>query len=80
MNLQEIIIKPEKEPESLHGPDNKTDDIELVQFKDDDKIDRWLRELCVQLSGLENQIQIRMVLKLYLEDMLKDVRWGGTQV
>ena len=54
--------------------------LQLVQFKADDEIDKWLRELCDQLLGLENSIQIRMVLKLYLEDMLEDVRWGGTEV
>ena len=30
MNLQEIIIKSDREPEPLHGPDDPKDDIELV--------------------------------------------------
>ena len=80
MNLQEIIVKPEREPESLHQPDAESDDITLTQFKNSDEIDLWLRELSEQLVGLENSIQIRMVLKLYLEDMLGDVKWGGTEV
>lgn len=78
MNLQEIIVKNDRAPESLHQSDDRQDEITLTQFKNKDDIDPRLRELCDQLVGLDNAVQVRMVLSLYLDDY--DIDWGGTRV
>jgi hypothetical protein len=76
MNLQEIIVKPEREPESLHKPNDESDDITLTQFKDDTVIDPHLEELAHQLVGLTSSGQVKAVLSLYLPQF----DWGGTEV
>ena len=81
MNLQEIIIRPNGEPESLHGPDDEDDGISLTSFSaEDDLVDPWLAELCSQLIGLDSEVSVRMVLWLYLGDRLPGVRWGEVEV
>jgi len=60
--------------------ESSDEDVTLKVFNDEDDHDEWLAELCDQLLGLENSVQIRMVLKVYLEHMLTDVKWGGTEV
>lgn len=82
MNINELLVdgpksKPKLEP--LHQPDDESG-ISLTQFQDADPIDPWLHDLCQDLLFAETVVQTRMILKLYLEDMLEDVRWGGTEV
>ena len=55
-------------------------DVTLTLYNEEDPIDPLLAELCSQLLGLENSVQIRMVLKSYLEDLLPEMEWGGTAV
>jgi hypothetical protein len=76
MNLSEIILKHEREPESLHKPNNTDDGITLTQFKDTDPIDPHLSELADQLVGLTSSGQVKAVLSLYLPQL----DWGGTTV
>ena len=74
MNLQEIIIKSDREPKSLHKSDVESDDITLTQFRD--TIDPHLEELCGQLVGLTSPGQVRAVLSLYFTS----INWGGQEV
>ena len=76
MNLQEIIVKPERNPEPLHHPDDRSDDVSLTQFRDNDPIDPHLRELTQQLVGLTSPGQVAAVLSLYLPHL----DFGGTEV
>lgn len=76
MNLQEIIIKSDREQKSLHKSDVESDEIILTQFRDTDPIDPRLEELCGQLVGLTSPGQVRAVLSLYFTS----INWGGQQV
>ncbi len=68
-----------KNAKELHQSKDNNDLI-LTVFNDEDDHDAWLAELCQDLLCGENAVQMRMILKLYLEDMLEDVKWGGTEV
>ncbi len=72
-------LKPDRKPQQ---PSDDEGDVTLVLFddEDDDDIDPWLRELCEDLLCAETVVQIRMILKVHLEDSLEDVRWGGTEI
>ena len=63
MNLKEVLVEPDE------------DEIALTQFKTTDDIDPWLAELCDQLVGLDNAVQVRMVLSLYFDEL----DWGGRE-
>lgn len=76
MNLREIITNLEPDHAIRYEPDDANDVIALKQFRDDDPIDPWLRELSEQLVGLKNAVQVRMVLSLYLDEY----HWGGTEM
>ena len=54
--------------------------ITLTRFTDEDDITPWLDELCHELLKAESPVQVRMILKLYLEDRLEGVEWGGCEV
>ena len=53
MNLQEIIIKSDREPESLHGPDDEDDGITLRDFTDENLSDD-MAELLGHLKAAES--------------------------
>ena len=76
MNLQDIIIKSKREPESLRQSDDRQDDISLTDFREDDSIAQHLKDLCEDLVGLSSPGQVRAVLSLYLPE----IEWGGTEV
>ena len=63
MNLHELLVEPD-------------DDLTLTRFGPEDAIPSWMAELCDQLVGLENAVQVRMVLSLYFDEL----DWGGAEV
>ena len=75
MNLQEIIIKSDRESESLHGPDGEDDNLTLTQFTDTPS-DPHLRDLLQDLVGLTSPGQCAAVLSLYLPQF----DWGGREI
>jgi hypothetical protein len=71
-------LKPDRKPQQ---PSDDEGDVTLVLFDDDDVVEpSWLRDLCDDLVGLDSVVTVRLVLKVYLEHMLEDVKWGGTEV
>jgi len=66
MNLEEVLVEP----------DDDGSDLVLTQFSKEDEIEiePWMSEVCDQLVGLENAVQVRMVLSLYFDEL----DWGGT--
>ena len=65
MHINELLVEPDTVED---------DGIELTSFSVDDELPQWMTELCSDLVGLENAVQVRMVLSLYFDEL----DWGGT--
>ena len=75
MKINEIV----KEPQS-RKPSRDESEVGLIQFREDDDCDQWLKDLSHDLLNAESVVQVRMILMIHLEDKLEGVRWGGTEV